>query len=72
MHAWLAGLLPTAPALMLDIGAGSGRDAAWLAAAGHQMLAVEPAAALRQHGQRLHPDERICWLDDRPPPATPW
>lgn len=67
VHAWLAGLLPATPVLVLDIGAGSGRDAAWLAAAGHQVLAVEPAAALRQHGQRLHPKAGIHWLDDRLP-----
>jgi protein-L-isoaspartate O-methyltransferase len=29
-YAWLAELMPTAPALVLDVGAGTGRDAAWL------------------------------------------
>jgi hypothetical protein len=28
LHAWLDGLLPAAPALVLDVGAGTGRDAA--------------------------------------------
>ena len=52
---------------MLDIGAGSGRDAAWLAAQGHTVVAVEPAAAMRHEGQRLHLDANIRWLDDRLP-----
>jgi hypothetical protein len=30
VHAWLVDLLPALPALILDVGAGSGRDAAWL------------------------------------------
>jgi hypothetical protein len=29
LHSWLSGLLPDAPGTMLDIGAGSGRDAGW-------------------------------------------
>jgi protein-L-isoaspartate O-methyltransferase len=34
VHAWIDGLLPSAPALILDVGAGTGRDAAWLARLG--------------------------------------
>jgi hypothetical protein len=30
-------------------------------------VAVEPSGAMRRQGQRLHPDERIRWLDDRLP-----
>ena len=30
VHGWLTDLLPSAPAAILDVGAGSGRDAAWL------------------------------------------
>lgn len=36
--------------LVLDIGAGSGRDALWLAQRGCQVVAVEPAANLRSLG----------------------
>jgi SAM-dependent methyltransferase len=60
-------LLPTAPAAILDIGAGTGRDAAYLDAAGHRVLAVEPTAALREGAMRLHPSPSIRWLDDRLP-----
>jgi SAM-dependent methyltransferase len=37
--------------LVLDIGAGSGRDAFWLASQGNQVIAVEPAEDLRRLGQ---------------------
>lgn len=57
-------LMPTRPSRVLDIGAGTGRDAAALAALGHQVLAVEPTAAFRDLGQRLHPETTIEWLDD--------
>lgn len=35
VHGWLAGLLPKEQATVLDVGAGSGRDATWLAAQGY-------------------------------------
>ena len=57
-------LYPATPSRMLDIGAGTGRDAAALAAEGHRVLAVEPTAELRQHGQQLHRSPNITWLDD--------
>ena len=41
---------PAADALVLDIGAGSGRDARWLAQQGCEVFAVEPAKALRELG----------------------
>ena len=52
---------PKKPSRILDIGAGTGRDAAWLAGLGHDVLAVEPVAAFRAGGKAL------CWLDDRLP-----
>lgn len=51
----------------LDIGAGSGRDAAWLASKGYQVVAVEPSAAMRREAAARHPSEQIHWLDDRLP-----
>lgn len=44
--------------LVLDIGAGSGRDALWLAQQGCQVIAVEPAADLLRLGQ-LKTDARL-------------
>jgi len=60
-------LFPGAPSRVVDIGAGTGRDAAWLAAQGHEVLAVEPVAALREAGEALHRDAGINWSDDRLP-----
>lgn len=53
--------------LALDVGAGSGRDAAWLASLGYEVVAVEPAAGLRQEAKQRHPEATIRWLDDRLP-----
>ncbi len=60
-------LIPTAPCHALDIGAGTGRDAAALAARGHQVTALEPTAQLRALGQRLHAAADIAWIDDSLP-----
>ena len=62
----LADLLPE-PGRALDVGAGTGRDAAALAARGFRVRAVEPTAALRAHAQRLHPHPNIVWTDDSLP-----
>lgn len=58
---------PEANALVLDIGAGSGRDAAWLAGRGCSVVAVEPASGMRQAAGLRHPEPRIQWLDDSLP-----
>jgi 2-polyprenyl-3-methyl-5-hydroxy-6-metoxy-1,4-benzoquinol methylase len=60
-------LIPKPPARVLDIGAGTGRDAAGLAAMGHIVTAVEPTAELRMRAMKLHPSPRIEWLDDSLP-----
>ncbi len=44
-------LLPANPARVIDIGAGTGRDARWLAAMGHAVTAVEPVPAFVAAGQ---------------------
>ena len=68
VHNWLIDRLPPGgESIVLDVGAGSGRDAAWLAERGHEVVAVEPAAALRQEAACRHPDPRIRWLDDQLP-----
>lgn len=53
--------------LALDVGAGSGRDAAWLVGLGHEVVAAEPAGAMRAEGARRHPSFDIRWIDDRLP-----
>ncbi len=58
-------LFPKPPASVLDIGAGTGRDAAALAARGHKVVvAVEPTTELREHGKKIHAAHKIKWLDD--------
>ena len=57
-------LVPPSPCRVLDIGAGSGRDAAWFAAHGHAVTAVEPTKEMRVRGQALHVSPHIEWIDD--------
>jgi SAM-dependent methyltransferase len=66
-HAWLDGLIPKAPATAIDIGAGTGRDAAWLASRGFDVVAVEPSGAMQSEGRRRHANPRIQWINDRLP-----
>ena len=60
-------LIPTEPGLVLDIGAGTGRDAAGLAAMGHRVVAVEPTQEMRRGAMTLHPSPLIEWVDDSLP-----
>lgn len=41
VHGTLLLSLPAAPSMVLDVGSGSGRDAAWLARMGHEVVAVD-------------------------------
>lgn len=67
VHApWFA-FFPASPARVIDIGAGTGRDAAWLASLGHSVLAVEPVDELRTRAAKLHPEPEITWLADMLP-----
>jgi SAM-dependent methyltransferase len=59
--------LPATPGLLLDVGAGSGRDAAWFAARGWDVVAAEPAPAMRAEAARLHGAASIRWIDDSLP-----
>ena len=63
VHGWLVDLLPPAPALVLDVGAGTGRDAAWLAsrglgssrAGGREMISPPTRQGINPHGSLLEP-----------------
>src|SRR5947209_12996690 len=66
-HQSVQHLIPLAPSRILDIGAGTGRDAAWFAANGHDVVAVEPTDELRAAAKRLHPCPNVEWLDDSLP-----
>lgn len=60
-------LIPQKPACILDVGAGTGRDAAWFASLGHEVIAVEPTHGLREGGRIRHADYNIDWVADRLP-----
>lgn len=60
-------LFPTTPSRVIDIGAGTGRDAAGFADLGHTVTAVEPTPELRSEAKRLHPHPAITWIDDALP-----
>ncbi|NBQ73259.1 MAG: class I SAM-dependent methyltransferase [Gammaproteobacteria bacterium] len=61
--------MPETPGRACDIGAGTGRDAHWLADMGWQVTAVEPEAAFRRRAS-LDCHEQIDWLDDCLPALT--
>lgn len=64
VHADLVRFLPPAGANVLDIGAGSGRDARAMAARGLCVTAVEPSPAFRTLASD---NDGIQWIDDRLP-----
>ncbi len=66
-HRAVMHLIPNDPCRALDIGAGTGRDAAGFAAMGHRVVAVEPTEELRRGAMILHPSPLIEWLDDSLP-----
>jgi|SRR6185503_2801917 SAM-dependent methyltransferase len=67
VHADILHLFPTTPSQIIDIGAGTGRDAAAFAERGHSVTAVEPTAELRAEAERLHARWPITWIDDSLP-----
>jgi SAM-dependent methyltransferase len=69
-YADVAHLIPAAPARILDIGAGAGKDAADFAALGHTVLAVEPTPVLLAGAIARHSHPAIAWLEDGLPDLT--
>ncbi|NVK56820.1 MAG: class I SAM-dependent methyltransferase [Alteromonadaceae bacterium] len=51
----------------LDVGAGSGRDARYLAAKGLSVVAVEPADGIREKAQQYTVSQPVYWLNDKLP-----
>ena len=64
-RAWASTHLPKEPGFACDIGAGSGRDAKWLAEKGWEVVAAEPSAMREKAASKTHP--RVTWLDDSLP-----
>ena len=67
VHSDILHLFPVTPSQVIDIGAGTGRDAAAFAERGHSVRAVEPTPELRAEAQRRHACSPITWIDDSLP-----
>ncbi|MCA0279078.1 MAG: class I SAM-dependent methyltransferase [Proteobacteria bacterium] len=52
---------------ILDVGAGTGRDAVWAAARGHIVSATEPSGKMLQLARSFHPSAKVSWLSDSLP-----
>ncbi len=64
-RAWAPKHLREEPGFACDIGAGSGRDANWLAEQGWEVVAVEPSSMRDKAAEESHP--RVTWLNDTLP-----
>lgn len=58
---------PTKASFVLDVAAGSGRDAAWLAGKGHFVTAVEPATGMFNKAKQKTQSLGVRWVQDRLP-----
>ena len=67
VHGPVLKFFPVERSMIVDIGAGTGRDAAHMASLGHQVLAVEPTNELRERAKSVRPSRNLRWLDDSLP-----
>lgn len=67
LHKPYRALIPTKPSRVLDVGAGTGRDASVFASMGHDVVAVEPMAEFLTAAKELHTSPSIRWVDDSLP-----
>lgn len=67
VHVDVLDLLPESGSAVLDVGAGSGRDAVALADRGYVVTAVEPSAGLRREAIVRHASSNVQWVDDALP-----
>lgn len=67
IHADLLRFLPDRGGAVLDVGAGSGRDAFALAAMGYAVVAVEPAVELAKLAHARHVGAAVKWITDALP-----
>ena len=62
--------MPDARSDIIDIGAGSGRDACWFATQGHHVTAVEPVDEMSEQATNLAGAEHVEWINDHLPTLT--
>ena len=60
-------LIPSMPCRVLDVGAGSGRDASVFESMGHKVTAVEPLSEFLIEAKKLHNSDSIKWINDSLP-----
>ena len=66
LHASWSRFIPDDPGIALDIGAGSGRDANWLAEKGWDVIAVEPCKKFWELA-KTNSHANVIWQDDELP-----
>ena len=64
--AWMADYLPST-GVVLDVGAGVGRDAKYFAEQDLEVIAVEPAEALLKLGKEYTQEDAVQWVQDTLP-----
>lgn len=64
VHSYLLQMLDTSKRSLLDIGAGSGRDAFGFASLGYDVTAVEPTDAMREGAMSKEGSDQIEWIKD--------
>ena len=68
VHPFLMGLLSeNSSKRVLDVGSGTGRDAAWMANAGHTVTAIEPSEKMLSLAENIHANSTIEWKKDSLP-----
>ena len=67
VHKCILDLVPAIPTSVLDIGAGSGRDAAALAKMGHTVIAIDPCEEFLESAKSMHSSSKIEWVHDSLP-----
>ena len=53
--------------MILDVGAGTGRDVSGSVGFGHEGVAVEPNSSMLREASVRHRDKGIRWVEDRLP-----
>ncbi|REC46421.1 class I SAM-dependent methyltransferase [Chryseobacterium pennipullorum] len=67
LHQDFISFIPKSPSRILDLGAGTGKDASALSAMSHSVTAIEPCEALLKAGKKLYSDRAIHWIQDSLP-----
>ena len=67
LHQDFLKFIPNKKSLILDVGAGIGRDASTLAKKGHEVYAVEPTQAFLEKAKQMFDLPNIKWINDALP-----